>query len=233
MFIPVVQGVLAQQGTQVRGHLSHAGEQLAHGGLPGLISGSVGQLSAGGAGSSSSGSSPPRVPSSGGSGGSHGSSGSGGSAATQVTTKTQIVVRYRTRYRTVVRDVLPNIPAGAMLPSTDIVSVPRFAVGRNIVCYITTGGARCDIGHHPWLPATPVPSSCHHAWGNALQVAGASPSRFLCTDTSLLSIRTRSIKPGYDVVEGAVRCEVRSFGVNCFVTDHHGFVLSQSGYLRY
>ncbi len=38
---------------------------------------------------------------------------------------------------------------------------------------------------------------------------------------------------GWDDKIGHVTCQVRSFGLNCFSTANHGFIISRTGYTLY
>lgn len=178
-------------------------------------------------------------------------------ASTQTVTKTVTTQapaappRVVTKYRTIVKKVYvtktqlqtktvtqaPDVPAGAFMPSKHgALSATSFTVpGGSVGCVIGGGSVRCDVSSPTWNPPA-QPSSCTSSWGNAIVLTNstaARPAQFACGGTSALTASATTIKDGYDDTVGAITCQVRQFGVNCFAEDQQGFILSQTGYLLY
>lgn len=118
------------------------------------------------------------------------------------------------------------------MPSTKIVHIARFTVHKgNVVCSLEAGVARCDIRSHLWR--TPKkPSGCSSTdWARGLQVSGHQEAEFVCSQQTLFGGKPPEVRPGYDDIDNGVVCQVRSFGVDCFVQHWHGFMLSRTGYV--
>ena len=156
---------------------------------------------------------------------------------------TRYVTRYRTRYKTQTKyetttvTQAPDVPAGAFLPSKHAaLSQTSFTVpGGTIACVIGGGSVRCDVNSPTWT-APAQPSSCTASWGDAIVLTNstnARPAQFACGGTSALSASASTVSYGYDDSVGAITCQIRPFGVNCFAADNQGFILSQTGYLLY
>lgn len=145
-----------------------------------------------------------------------------------------MIYKTKTVTRTVVRRVPPAIPAGAFLPATKLVtSLLTFTVpSGNIACVMDSSGARCDILHRRWK--TPrKPSTCHQNWTPGIMVSGTTRPTFVCSNTTLIGESATVLRGGYDDIVGNTRCEIRSFGVNCFIGQRHGFLISPTAYVRY
>jgi hypothetical protein len=153
-------------------------------------------------------------------------------------TKVVTVTKYQTKYDTKTVAVTPPVPMGAFLPSKhSALSLTSFtALGGSVGCVIGGGSVRCDVATPSWTAPT-QPASCTQSWGNGIVLTNSSaskPAQFACGGTSALSSgSSNTISAGYDDTVGAITCQVRSFGVNCFATDNQGFILSQTGYILY
>ena len=153
------------------------------------------------------------------------------------TIKYVTVTKYKTNTVTNTVTTAPKVPIGAFLPSVHpALSLTSFIVqGRGVGCVIGGGSVRCDVSNHTWTPPT-QPSSCTQAWGDGIVLINSNAAKlpqFPCGGTSALNTHDKVVKNGYDVTVGAITCQVRGFGVNCFATDKKGFILSNTGYILY
>jgi hypothetical protein len=101
--------------------------------------------------------------------------------------------------------------------------------GSNVGCTIGHGSVRCDVVQRVWAPPA-QPSSCTATWGNAVVLKGAASAEFVCGGTVAISSGASVVPDGWDDRVGKITCQVRTFGVDCFSTSHHGFILSRTGY---
>jgi hypothetical protein len=157
---------------------------------------------------------------------------------TKTVTKVVTVTKYQTKYDTKTIKVTPKVPVGAFLPSIrPALSLTSFTInGGSVGCVIGGGSVRCDVATPSWTAPT-KPASCTESWGSGVVLTNSSasrPAQFACGGTNALSSSSSNvINAGYDDTVGAITCQVRSFGVNCFATDKQGFILSQTGYIFY
>ncbi len=149
------------------------------------------------------------------------------------------VTKYKTNTKTVTKTVTtpPKVPIGAFLPSVHpAMSLTSFIVqGRDVGCVIGGGSVRCDVSNHTWTPPA-QPSSCTQAWGSGIVLINSQSAKlpqFSCGGASALNTHSKVVNNGYDVTVGAITCQVRGFGVDCFATDKKGFILSNTGYILY
>jgi hypothetical protein len=153
------------------------------------------------------------------------------------TIKYVTVTKYKTNTVTKTVTTPPKVPVGAFLPSVHAaMSLTSFIVqGRGVGCVIGGGSVRCDVSVHTWTPPA-QPSSCTQAWGSGIVLINSKSNKlpqFSCGGGSALNNHDRVVKNGYDVTVGAITCQVRGFGVDCFATDKKGFILSRTGYILY
>ena len=146
--------------------------------------------------------------------------------------KTRTVVRVVTK--TVTKTVAPNLPDGAFMPSAHpALAQPTFTVaGDNIACAFTHGRVRCDIQQRIWAPPA-QPSNCAGTWGNAVNLGSAGLAAFICAGKGVASANAEVVPDGWDDKVGKITCQVRRFGVDCFSTSRHGFIVSRTGYTLY
>lgn len=147
------------------------------------------------------------------------------------------VTKYATHYLTKTVTVAPKVPVGAFLPSTHpAMSSTSFKVASsNVGCAIGGGSVRCDVAHQSWAAPT-QPASCTQSWGTGIVLIDSSAAhrpRFACGGASALRAGATVVHNGYDDTVGGITCQVRGFGVDCFATDKHGFILSPTGYILY
>jgi hypothetical protein len=146
--------------------------------------------------------------------------------------KTKIVVRKsKPVVRYVTKTVSPQVPTGAFMPSSHpALALSTFVVtGSNVGCSIGHGSVRCDVVQRVWAPPA-QPASCTTTWGNAVVLKGAAPAAFVCGGTAAVSAGANVVPDGWDDEVGQITCQVRTFGVDCFSTSRHGFILSRTGY---
>ena len=101
--------------------------------------------------------------------------------------------------------------------------------GSNVGCTVAHSSVRCEIVQRVWAPPA-QPSTCKATWGNAILLEGTAPTAFACGGTAPISAGATVIPDGWDDQVGQITCQVRTFGVNCFSSSHHGFILSRTGY---
>jgi hypothetical protein len=149
--------------------------------------------------------------------------------------KLRTIYRDRTVTKTVTETKNPDVPRGAFLPSSHpVLAQASFTVaGGNVGCQLTSGTVRCAVAHRIW--AAPVqPTTCSSTWGNTIALAATGLPLFACGGNSPIDPAAKVIPSGYDDTVGAVTCQVRSFGVNCFNTkSRSGFLLNRTGYTLY
>jgi len=104
--------------------------------------------------------------------------------------------------------------------------------GSNVGCTVAHSSVRCEIVQRVWAPPA-QPSTCKATWGNAILLEGTAPTAFACGGTAPISAGATVIPDGWDDQVGQITCQVRTFGVNCFSSSHHGFILSRTGYQLY
>jgi hypothetical protein len=148
----------------------------------------------------------------------------------------RIITRTRTKVvtHTVTRTVASPVPSGPFTPSTHpALAQTRFMVpGGNLGCELSATGARCDIVRRHWTPPA-QPSNCSSTFGNAIQLSQHGMASFACGGHSAISSGSEVVPVGRDDKIGHVTCEVRRFGLNCFSTVDHGFIISRTGYTLY
>jgi len=104
--------------------------------------------------------------------------------------------------------------------------------GGNVGCSIGHASVRCDVLQRVWAPPA-QPSRCTTTWGNVVLLSGAGPTEFVCGGSVAISAGANVVPDGWDDTVGKITCQVRTFGVNCFSTTDHGFILSRTGYTLY
>jgi hypothetical protein len=150
------------------------------------------------------------------------------------------VIRYVTRTKTktltktLTKTVNPDVPDGAFMPSSHpALALTSFVVtGGNVGCSIGHTSVRCDVVQRVWAPPA-QPSSCTTTWGNAVVLSGSESTEFVCGGTAAISAGANVVPDGWDDTVGQITCQVRTFGVDCFSTTDHGFILSRTGYTLY
>ena len=138
------------------------------------------------------------------------------------------------RVRTVIKTVRPDVPSTAFLPSTHpVLAQTSFLVpGGNVGCQVTPGAVRCSVLQRVWA-ASPQPASCKTNWGNTILMQGRNAAKFVCGSNSAVSPNAKVIPDGWDDKLGQITCQVRRIGIDCFSNQHHGFVISRTGYAVY
>lgn len=105
--------------------------------------------------------------------------------------------------------------------------------GGNLLCVVGEDHVRCAIRHRFWT----IPGSgkrCQSGWAAGVIVNGDKAASPFCINATVrIGANVPEVKPGYDDAVGNAICEVRSFAVDCFVSHHHGFLLSRTGYALY
>jgi hypothetical protein len=117
-----------------------------------------------------------------------------------------------------------------MPSSHPVLALSKFVVtGGNVGCSVGHSSVRCDVVQRVWAPPA-QPPNCTTTWGNAVALKGRAPTEFVCGGAAALSGGANVVPDGWDDKVGQITCQVRTFGVNCFSTDGHGFILSRTGY---
>jgi hypothetical protein len=150
---------------------------------------------------------------------------------------TKYLTKYATKYVTKTVTVAPKVPVGAFLPSTHAaLSLTSFKVaGGAVGCSIGGDSVRCDVAQQTWT-APVQPASCTGSWGTGIVLLNSNAAhlpQFACGGASALRPGTKVVQNGYDDTIGAITCQVRGFGVDCFGADKKGFILSPTGYILY
>ena len=138
--------------------------------------------------------------------------------------------------KTVVKQVRPDVPAGAFLPSTH----PALALtqlhghaARNIGCEIS-GDERPLRDSAARLGRAGAAGELQGDWGDTIHARAATA---LPSSSAAAAARSppnaKVIPAGWDDKVGTITCQVRSFGVNCFSTSRSGFIISRTGYSLY
>jgi hypothetical protein len=146
--------------------------------------------------------------------------------------KTKIVVRRsKPVVRYVTKTVNPQVPTGAFMPSSHpALALSAFVVtDSNVGCSIGHGSVRCEVVQRVWAPPA-QPARCTTTWGNAVVLKGAAPAEFVCGGAAEVPAGANVVPDGWDDKVGGITCQVRAFGVDCFATGRHGFILSSTGY---
>lgn len=100
---------------------------------------------------------------------------------------------------------------------------------RNIGCYMTVSGVRCDTVGHTYVPPK-KPVSCAFAWGPSLEITVAGKGHFRCVSDTVAG-SSRVLAYGRSLTIGQFRCVSRTTGMTCVASrDGHGFVLSRDTY---
>jgi hypothetical protein len=109
---------------------------------------------------------------------------------------------------------------------------PFQSPSRNIGCYITAQGVRCDISRRDWSPP-PKPASCELDYGQGLSVGPRGRGRVVCAgDTTLGS--GRRLHYGASIARGRFRCTRLRSGMRCVNERRgHGFKLSRQRAVRF
>lgn len=143
-------------------------------------------------------------------------------------------VHRKTVYLTRTVTVAPDVPEGAFLPSKHPQLTERsFTVSDgNIGCTIGTGVVRCGILRRNWVPPL-QPSDCKGSWGDTIALSGKTAAQFACAGPNPFSATSSVVPDGWDDRFGTVTCEVRIFGVDCFASSKHGFIIGRTGYALY
>lgn len=148
----------------------------------------------------------------------------------------RVITRTRTKVvtHTVTQAVSSPVPTGAFTPSKHpALAQTRFMVpGGNLGCELSVNGARCDITQRSWAPPA-QPNSCTSTYGNAIELGRQGRASFPCGGHSAISSGAEVVPVNWDDKIGHVTCQVRSFGLNCFSTTNHGFIISRTGYTLY
>ncbi len=136
--------------------------------------------------------------------------------------------------KTVTKTLRPNAPTAAFLSAKHpALAQPSFTVaGSNIGCEIGSSGARCSIQARVWA-APAQPARCRAAWGDTISLPPHGAAKFVCGGSSEPAPNAKVIPDGWDDTVGAVTCQVRSIGVDCFSKTYHGFIISRTGYATY
>lgn len=130
--------------------------------------------------------------------------------------------------------VRPDAPLAAFLPSgRPVLTQTAFLVADgNVGCELRAGQLRCSVRRRVW--AAPVqPLSCKSGWGYTITLASRGPATFACGAGSAIVPGAKVITNGWDDQLGSYTCEIRSIGVACFSSVHHGLMLSRTGYATY
>ncbi len=130
--------------------------------------------------------------------------------------------------------VRPDAPLAAFLPSgRPVLTQTAFRVADgNVGCELSAGQLRCSVQRRVWVP--PVqPLSCNSGWGYTITLASHGPATFACGGGSAIVPGAKVISNGWDDRLGSYTCEIRSIGVACFSSVHHGLMLSRTGYATY
>ena len=148
----------------------------------------------------------------------------------------RVITRTRTKVvtHTVTRTVSSPVPVGAFTPSKHpALAQSRFMVpGGNLGCQLSDNGARCDIAQRTWAPPA-QPNSCNASYGNAIELGRRGVASFPCGGRSAISSGAEVVPVGWDDKIGHITCQIRNFGLNCFSTANHGFIVSRTGYTLY
>ena len=100
---------------------------------------------------------------------------------------------------------------------------------RNIGCYMTTSGVRCDANTYTYTP-TRKPATCDFAWGPSLGVTTAGKGHFRCVSDTVGG-STRILRYGSSITIGVFRCTSRTTDMTCVNTQNgHGFRVSRAAY---
>jgi hypothetical protein len=139
------------------------------------------------------------------------------------------------KVRYVIKVVLPDLPSGAFMPSRHpVLSIRRFITkGGNLGCTLTTSQVRCAIVRRVWTPPT-QPSACTGSWGDTLALSHTGMAAFACGGAGKPPSQAPVVPDGWDDKIGDFTCQVRTFGVDCFLaSDGRGLILSRTGYSTY
>jgi hypothetical protein len=119
--------------------------------------------------------------------------------------------------------VLTGVPAAAV--ATTSFDTPS----RNIGCYVSASGARCDIRSHTWT--TPAkPASCDVDYGQGVSVGRSGRGRFVCAGDTALHVG-KVLPYGRSVQAGDISCVSARVGVTCRnARTKHGFTLARGSY---
>ncbi len=122
----------------------------------------------------------------------------------------------------------PATPSGAV--TREITASYDFVTpSKNIGCFVSADGARCDIAKKSWK-APPKPAGCDLDWANGLSVGTQGEGTIVCAGDTVLG--ASQILPYGDAVRvGSFACESASEGVRCVnEPSGHGFTLSRRSY---
>ncbi|MCW2989815.1 MAG: hypothetical protein JWM73_409 [Solirubrobacterales bacterium] len=102
----------------------------------------------------------------------------------------------------------------------------------NMGCYISAGGARCDIAVHSW-PTPAEPASCDLDYGGGLAVGKKGRGGFFCAGDTTLH-QGPVLAYGTARSAGRFTCQSRTAGMRCVNRRNgHGFLLARDSFRRF
>ena len=105
--------------------------------------------------------------------------------------------------------------------------------GRQVVCDIEPGNVGCEMHASTAWKVPPKPKDCNDDWLGGVDLNQPRPAHFGCWSGApgLGAQSIPTLRVGRVVINGNVRCTIRSDGVQCDDTsDGHGFVYTRSSY---
>lgn len=100
---------------------------------------------------------------------------------------------------------------------------------KNIGCYMTTSGVRCDVITYSYTP-TKKPAGCDFAWGPSVEVTTTGKGHFRCVSDTVAG-SARILRYGKSITIGRFRCTSRTTDMTCVDTENgHGFRISRVTY---
>jgi hypothetical protein len=104
---------------------------------------------------------------------------------------------------------------------------------KNIGCYISKSGARCDIAKRDWTPP-PKPSTCDVDYGQGLEVDRHGKGYLVCAGDTALNPHANKLGYGHAIRVGRFKCVSHMSGMTCKnIRSGHGFKLSRASYRRF
>ncbi|MEV4638535.1 DUF6636 domain-containing protein [Actinoplanes sp. NPDC049548] len=123
-----------------------------------------------------------------------------------------------------------SAPSASPVASPQVVTEAAFvSPSRNIGCYLSVDGARCDLAKKNWS-AGPAPADCELDWGFGVAVGKTGQANFTCAGDTVLGAND-ILEYGQALRAGDFRCDSGSAGMRCEnEASGHGFTVAKERY---